>query len=429
MKIGTKELRVRAVAAGLILAGVLTGCGMSKQQTVTERPKEGTEEAVEVMDILTIHEQMEGDETADVTIHEQIEMTKEPEETDWRDAMEALLNDMYGDHMEEGGEIAFVPDGALIDGIYNENIYDGICMYALAAGVSFSYYGVEGESLQDYRDALVHAVDNQARIIVCAGENFQKAVYELQNEYPQISFLLIDGVPEDESGEAADVADNVHCVTFQEEQAGYLAGYMAVMEGYRRFGFIGGVESAPVIRYGYGYLQGIDDAAGSMAIEDVSVKYWYAGTYEPGQEILDKASAWYEDGAEVIFACGGRLYESVVEAAEDKGGMMIGADMDQCRESECVLTSAVKDIANAVIISLDDYYAAGGRWSENFAGQVQRCGAKENCTGLPVLNTEWRFENITIDEYYKVFHQVRRGEIEVSDVVDVRPQVSVTVEY
>ena len=124
-----------------------------------------------------------------------------------------------------------------------------------------------------------------------------------------------------------------------------------------------------------------------------------------------------------------RLYESVVEAAEDKGGMMIGADMDQCRESECVLTSAVKDIANAVIISLDDYYAAGGRWSENFAGQVQRCGAKENCTGLPVLNTEWRFENITIDEYYKVFHQVRRGEIEVSDVVDVRPQVSVTVEY
>ena len=302
-------------------------------------------------------------------------------------------------------------------------------MYALAAGVSFSYYGVEGESLQDYRDALVHAVDNQARIIVCAGENFQKAVYELQNEYPQISFLLIDGVPEDESGEAADVADNVHCVTFQEEQAGYLAGYMAVMEGYRRFGFIGGVESAPVIRYGYGYLQGIDDAAGSMAIEDVSVKYWYAGTYEPGQEILDKASAWYEDGTEVIFACGGRLYESVVEAAEEKGGMMIGADMDQCRESECVLTSAVKDIANAVIISLDDYYAAGGRWSENFAGQVQRCGAKENCTGLPVLNTEWRFENITIDEYYKVFHQVRRGEIEVSDVVDVRPQVSVTVEY
>lgn len=427
MKIGTKRPLVISISVGLILTGILTGCGAAGQREAVE-PSGETKEAVETVGI-TFVDQLEVEEPARVTIQEQMKIEEEPEEADYRDVMAALLSDMYGDYREEGGEIAFVPDGALIDGIYNENIYDCICMYALAAGVSFSYYGVEGESLQDYRDALVHAVDNQARIIVCAGENFQKAVYELQNEYPQISFLLIDGVPEDESGEAADVADNVHCVTFQEEQAGYLAGYMAVMEGYRRFGFIGGVESAPVIRYGYGYLQGIDDAAGSMAIEDVSVKYWYAGTYEPGQEILDKASAWYEDGTEVIFACGGRLYESVVEAAEDKGGMMIGADMDQCRESECVLTSAVKDIANAVIISLDDYYAAGGRWSENFAGQVQRCGAKENCTGLPVLNTEWRFENITIDEYYKVFHQVRRGEIEVSDVVDVRPQVSVTVEY
>ena len=302
MKIGTKRPLVISISVGLILTGILTGCGAAGQREAVE-PSGETKEAVETVGI-TFVDQLEVEEPARVTIQEQMKIEEEPEEADYRDVMAALLSDMYGDYREEGGEIAFVPDGALIDGIYNENIYDGICMYALAAGVSFSYYGVEGESLQDYRDALVHAVDNQARIIVCAGENFQKAVYELQNEYPQISFLLIDGVPEDESGEAADVADNVHCVTFQEEQAGYLAGYMAVMEGYRRFGFIGGVESAPVIRYGYGYLQGIDDAAGSMAIEDVSVKYWYAGTYEPGQEILDKASAWYEDGTEVIFACG-----------------------------------------------------------------------------------------------------------------------------
>ena len=429
MKIGTKELRVRAVAAGLILAGVLTGCGMSKQQTVTERPKEGTEEAVEVMDILTIHEQMEGDETADVTIHEQIEMTKEPEETDWRDAMEALLNDMYGDYMEEGGEIAFMPDGTLMDGIYNEEIYKGIRMYALAAGVSFSCYGVEEGTADDYREAIKRAVDHQAKVIVCAGENFQKAVGELQDVYPQISFLLIDGVPVDADKEELSIADNVHCVVFKEEQAGYLAGYMAVLEGYSRFGFIGGVESEPVIRYGYGYLQGIDDAARRLEREDVSVHYWYAGTYVPSEEIREKALDWYGSGTEVIFACGGQLYQSVLEAAEDADGMMIGVDVDQCRESERVLTSAVKDIENAVIISLDDFYAAGGQWSDGYAGVKQLCGAKENCTGIPVMNTEWRFKNVTADEYYEVFNQVRRGEIEVADAVDVRPQVSVTVEY
>lgn len=427
MKIGTRILLVFSMSVSLILAGALTGCGSAGQQVIVQQPRRETQEAMEAVD-LTLPEQIETNETTDVTIHEQIEMTDAPVETDWRDAMEALLNDMYGDYMEEGGEIAFVPNGTLIDGIYNENIYNGIRMYALAAGVSFSYYGVE-EGTLDYREAIIHAVDNQAKVVVCAGEDFQEVIGELQDVYPQVSFLLIDGVPVDESGEPVAIADNVHCVTFREEQAGYLAGYMAVAEGYRGLGFIGGVESMPVIRYGYGYLQGIDDAARQLEIDDVSVRYWYAGTYLPGEEIRKKALDWYGDGTEIIFACGGRLYESVLEAAEEKDGIMIGADMDQCRESDRILTSAVKDLANAVIISLDDYYAAGGQWSEMFAGKEQRCGAKESCTGLPVLNTDWRFENVSTDEYYEVFHRVRRGEIEVSDVVDVRPQVSVMVEY
>lgn len=431
MKSGTKKSHVLSVAAGFLLAVVLTGCGATGQQAVVEQSSEVqdkievTAEPAEIM----IHEQMATDEGAGVTIHEQMEITQASEEADGQDAMEALLNDMYGDYMEEGGEIAFVPDGILMDGIYNENIYNGIRMYALAAGVSFSYYGVEDGTYEDYRNAIVHAVDNRARVIVCAGDNFQKAVGELQDVYSQISFLLIDGVPVDTSEESLPIADNVHCVAFREEQAGYLAGYMAVLEGYRRFGFIGGVETEPVIRYGYGYLQGIDDAARELKQNDVVVNYWYAGTYLPGPEIQKKASDWYDSGTEVIFACGGQLYESVLKAAEDKDRLMIGVDIDQSRESERVLTSAVKDVANAVVISLDDYYAAGGRWSEEYAGQKQLCGTKENCVGIPTVDTEWRFENVTTDEYYKVFHQVRRGETEVSDAVDKRPQVSVTVNY
>lgn len=425
MKIGTKRPLVFLMSVGLILAGILTGCGSAGEQAVMEQP---LRETVDVADI-SIHKQMEVTETTGIPLHEQMEIEETAEEADWQDAMEALLHDMYGDYMEEGGEIAFLPDGPLMDGIYNENIYDGIRMYALAAGISFSYYGVEDGVSEEYREAIAHAVDNQARVIVCAGENFGRAIGELQDVYPQVSFLLIEGVPVNEAGEPVDISDNVHCVTFCEGQSGYLAGYMAVMEGYRQFGFIGGVETVPVIRYGYGYLQGIDAAAKQMALDDVSVKYWYAGTCAPGQEIMEKARDWYENDTEVIFACGGRLYESVLEAAENIGGMMIGADIDRSRESDCVLTSAVKDMAAAVILSLDDFYAAGGQWSETFAGYEQQCGAGEHCIGLPVLNTEWRFENVTIDEYYEVFHRVRRGEMEVSDEVDVRPQVSVTVEY
>lgn len=430
MRIGTKGLQVLSAAAMIILAGLLAGCGLADQQTVMKQPQEQTQEAAETMD-MAFQEQMQIEEaaTTDVSIQEQMEIVQASDEVDWPDAMEALLNDMYGDYMEEGGEVVFLPDGTLMDGVYNENIYNGIRMYALAAGVSFSYYDSEDGTPEDYRDAIIHAVDNHARVIVCAGENFQKAIGELQGVYPQVSFLLIDGVPVGENGEAVEIAENVHCVAFKEEQSGYLAGYMAVLEGYRRFGFVGGVEAAPVIRYGYGYLQGIDDAAGLLQLDDVIVNYWYAGTYEPDPDIQKKVSDWYDSGTEVIFACGGSLYESVLMAAEEKGGMMIGVDMDQSRESERVLTSAVKDTANAVIISLDDFFAAGGQWSESYAGQRCLYGAKENCTGIPITDTEWRFKNVTTDEYYEVFHQVRRGDIEVSDAVEERPQVTVTVDY
>ena len=343
------------------------------------------------------------------------------------DPMEELLKDTYGDYQERGGEIAFVSDGTVMDGGYNETIYRGIQMYGLAAGASFSSYNTEEDHLEEYTELITYAVSNQAKIVVCAGYEFCEAIGELQDVYPEVSFLLIDGVPTDEKGNPVEIMDNVHCVSFREEESGYLAGYIAVLEGYRSLGFIGGKEDPAVVHYGYGYLQGIDDAAKELELEDVTVNYWYSGTYQPSGEIYEKAAEWYAEGTELIFACGGYLYESVLEAAEKENGLLIGVDVDQCNISERFLTSAEKDIANAVVISLDDYYASGRKWSEKFAGQNVRYGARENCVGIPVLETEWRFKNITMEEYYKVYAQIKQEKISVSDEMNIRPQVSVTV--
>lgn len=343
--------------------------------------------------------------------------------------MEELLKDHYGDYQEEGGEIAFVSDGTVMDGGYNEAIYKGIQMYGLAAGVSFSCYNIEEDNFEGHLEILEHAVSRQAKLIVCAGYDFQEAVGKLQDSYPEVFFLLIDGVPVDDKGSPADLNDNVHCVSFQEQESGYMAGYMAVLEGYRRFGFIGGKKDPAVIRYGYGYLQGIDDAAKELELEDVTVNYWYAETYQPSEKIYEKAVKWYEEGTEIIFACGGFLYESVLEAAEEKEGLLIGVDVDQCKISDRFLTSAVKDIANAVVISLDNYYAMGRKWSEEFAGECVRYGAEDNCTGIPILETEWRFQKVTMDKCYEVYAQIKQGKISVSDEILRRPQVSVTVKY
>lgn len=389
--------------AGLFLAGVLAGCNGSEQrETVSEEVRETA------VDIETQEKQREAARI---------------------NPMEELLEDYYGDYQEKGGEIAFVSDGVVMDGNYNEAIYEGIQMYALSAGVSFSYYNVEEDNFEGHLETVEDAILNQAKIVVCAGYDFQEAVGELQDDYPEVSFLMIDGVPVDTQGRPIEIKENVHCVLFKEEESGYLAGYMAVLEGYRNLGFIGGKEEPSVIRYGYGFLQGIDDAAREMELSDVTVNYWYAGTFQSDEEICEQATQWYAEGTEIIFACGGFLYTSVLEAANKEDGLLIGVDVDQNELSERFLTCAEKDIANAIVISLDDYYAAGRKWSEAFAGQDVRYGVEDNCTGIPVLKTEWRFKYATMEDFYVLYTRVKQGEISVSDKTDRQPQVSVMVNY
>lgn len=347
------------------------------------------------------------------------------------DPMTELLKDPYGDYKEKGGEIAFVLNGQIEDGSYNEAIYEGLQMYALAAGASFSYYETADDSDESHSDAIKLAAENQAQIIICAGYDFQEAIEALQDTYPEIAFLLIDGSTAGADEAPIEIGDNVHCISFREEESGYLAGYVAVLDGYRKLGFIGGKKEAPaVIRYGYGYLQGINEAAKELGMEDdISVNYWYSGSFLPNKEIKSVAAKWYRGGTEIIFACGGGLYEAVLEAADEADGLLIGVDVDQSPLSERFVSSAIKDIANGVIISLDDYFASGRKWSDTFAGQEMRYGAKDRCTGLPTSNEAWRFKNVSVDEFNEIYKRIRQGELLISDEIKRKPEVDIVVNY
>lgn len=396
-------------SVGLLLLLLLTGCGKPAQET-TSPVENGTSEETQ--------QEAEGSGERESGV----------EMTSWRESVQKMFEDPYGDYRETGGEIAFLTDGSVEDGGYNETIYNGVRMYALGAGTSFSYYHADPNAPESYQETVRRAVEDNAGLIVCAGDVFGEAVGALQETCPQTSFLLVDGVPYDTNGEEVPIAENVHCILFHEEQAGYLAGYMAVWEGYRNLGFIGGREEPAVQRYGYGYLQGINAAAKDLSLDDVAVNYWYSGTYTADTAVRKKADSWYENGTQIIFACGGELYESVLEAAENQDGLLIGVDVDQCRVSDRILTSAVKNIGAAVTDALDEYYAAGG-WSEEDAGQVKRYGVEEGCAAIPVVDTEWRFQEIPTTHFFEIYKQMKRGDRTVSDAIDAPPEVAIAVNY
>ena len=309
-------------------------------------------------------------------------------------------------------EIAFISgEGELDDSGFHESSWEGIAEYADENRITYSYYRPAADTRQAREEAVRTAAKKGAKIIISQGYPFEEVIAHMQNEYPKIQFLMLDAKPR-KSGQKAELASNVHCILFREEEAGYLAGYAAVREGYTRLGFLGGKEIAPVQRYGSGFIQGAEYAAMEMERE-ITLKYQYTDTFLPSDEVQQKSKEWYEEGVQVIFACNGGASVSVMQSAEELDGKVIGVDTDQSAESITVLTSAGKNLKGAVTEALDTLYENGGVWSGKQAGKTITLGAKEEGVGLPQEEEAWRFENFTQRDYRKIYRGLKRGEQEI----------------
>jgi basic membrane protein A len=305
-------------------------------------------------------------------------------------------------------EIALITDsvsGAIDDRSFTQGAWDGIKQYCDETGKAGLYYRATEESKDGYLNAIQMAVDNGARIVVCPGYLYESAVFFAQDVYPNVQFILLDGVPQNGEYTEYKTANNTYSIVFAEEQAGFLAGYAAVMDGYRRLGFLGGMAVPAVVKFGYGYLQGADYAAEELGLAEgeVQVNYGYTGNFAPTPENQTKAASWYQSGTELIFSCGGLIINSVTAAAEAAGGngaSVIGVDVDQKGESETVITSAMKKLTVAVYDGLKMAY------SGNFPGGVNaRLGAAEDCIGLP--DDYSRFRKFTREQYNGIYAKLK----------------------
>src|SRR5690606_32574247 len=205
----------------------------------------------------------------------------------------------------------------------------------------------EDDTNDGYLAAIDLAVQGGAKVIVTPGFLFEVPVYEAQQKYPDVKFILLDGAPHPADDFTPDIRDNVASILYAEEESGYLAGYAAVMDGMRNLGFMGGMAVPAVQAFGYGYLQGAEDAAVELGLPDGSIEaiYHYTGNFEENDTNKETASTVYQEGMEVIFACGGSVGKSVMSAAAEAEGKVIGVDVDKRYDSESVITSATKGLA------------------------------------------------------------------------------------
>ena len=333
-------------------------------------------------------------------------------------------------------QVAFVTDvGQLKDKSFNQGTFDGVKLYAAANGLSYKYYQPANgsEATDDDRyDAMKAAVEGGADVVVCAGYLQEAALKKAAIEYPETPFVFIDGYPL--TDDAGNTLSNVAGIAFKEEQAGYLAGYAAVMDGFTKLGFSGGGggTNPACCRYGYGFVQGANAAAAEKDVQvEMNYSWQYGSNFSSSPELQTMANGWYQSGTEVIFACGGSMFQSISAAAAANDGAVIGVDVDQSGESNTVITSAMKGLSEAVNTALADIEA--GSWGD-IAGSNGNFGLEDgDYIGLPTDADSWNFESFTTDEYEEVKGKIKSGEITVDNSSDdaTKPTVSefTTVNY
>ena len=369
-------------------------------------------------------------------------------------------DDNQGDTNETTYKVAMITDyGDITDQSFNQTTYEACKAFADANKIEFSYFKPAGDNTADRVAMIESAVDEGYNVIVMPGYAFGGAIVEAAPQHKDVKFIALDVGKGDllEAGVAAkgeeydynpdnwDLAtyvdmSNVYCAIYQEELCGYMAGYAAVKLGYKNLGFLGGMAVPAVVRYGYGFVQGVDAAAAELKLTDVKVNYVYGGQFFGDADITAKMDTWYAGGTQVVFACGGGIYTSAVDAAKKvEGAKVIGVDVDQAGVianyaagegadqatidgyKALTVTSAMKGLYPATYDTLTDVII-NGNWA-NYAGKIATLGLVSaddpalNYVQIPLESTQWADGAFTQDDYKALVKAMFDGTLTVSNDV------------
>ena len=343
-------------------------------------------------------------------------------------------------------KVAMITDyGDITDQSFNQTTYEACKAFAEDNSIEFSYFKPAGDNTADRVAMIEKAVDEGFNVIVMPGYAFGGAIVEAAPEFPDVKFIALDVAAGDlletavaKAGEAYDHTpenwdlnkyvdmSNVYCAVYQEELCGYMAGYAAVKLGYKNLGFLGGMSVPAVVRYGYGFVQGVDAAAADLGLTDVKVNYIYGGQFFGDADITAVMDTWYQGGTEVVFACGGGIYTSAVDAAKKVGAKVIGVDVDQAGVianyagvDGMTVTSAMKGLYPATYDTLTDVIV-NGNW-EKYVGKIETLGLvsgtdpEANYVQIPMGDgTQWS-DSFTQDDYKAMVKDMFDGKITVSN--------------
>lgn len=234
-------------------------------------------------------------------------------------------------------KIGLVTDvGGVEDQSFNQSAWEGLKRAEKELGVTVNYLPSSTDA--DYGPNIETFVDEEYDLIVCVGYMLAEATSTAAKQYPDQQFAIVDDI-------SCVEYENVACMSFRQEQASYLVGYVAgMMTETDTVGLVLGMASDNMHLFGYGYCAGVMDA-------NPNAKVLQANANSFGDPALGStlATTFITNNADVIFHAAAATGTGIISECDAKGIMAIGVDSDQnYLAPKTVITSAMKRVDNAV---------------------------------------------------------------------------------
>lgn len=245
------------------------------------------------------------------------------------------------DNSEDVYKIGMISDtGGVNDESFNQSTWEGLQQAQEKYGkdkVQVKY--VESSQEADYTPNIETFVEEDLDLIIGVGYKIAGAIEEASKNYPDVQFAIIDHAYDKQP-------ENVTSLIYEDNTAAYLAGLIAAKKTEtNKVAFIGGMKSATLDKFEYGFRAGV-----KAANPDCEVVVRCANSFNDAALGKSIANQMHKDGVDVIFTAAGAVGTGAIEAAKENGKMAIGVDTDQnVLAPDNVITSAVKNVDVSVI--------------------------------------------------------------------------------
>ena len=289
--------------------------------------------------------------------------------------------------------------GGINDQSFCQSAWAGLQALEKNTGARVNYL----ESLQesDYTSNLDKLVDADNDLVWSVGFAMSSAAKSVALTNPDQQFGIIDETYGDET------PDNMVTVMFRAQEPSFLVGYIAGLTTKTdKVGFVGGIGSAILDQFEYGYRAGVAYAAKELG-KDIKVYVQYAESFTDAAKGKAIATKMYKDGCDIIFHAAGTIGVAVIEEAKETGNWAIGVDMDQYHVApEAVLTSAVKRVDRAIEMVSKEYMDGN-----ELGGQNLEYGLTDGAVGIPEENPNVAPE--VLEKTAEIEEKIKDGTIKV----------------